>query len=82
MQTDGDMIRRVNGWFSAPVVEAWWIQRLSTRAAVGPGDGQQHDGATGHADYPRLGANGQLRITGYNMACVLAGRPDLAARGA
>lgn len=81
MQAEGDMIRRASGWFSDPVVQSWWIQRLSTRAAVGPGDGQHHDGAEGHADYPRLGANGQLRITGYNMACVLAGRPDLAVRG-
>ncbi|ADG97221.1 protein of unknown function DUF1023 [Segniliparus rotundus DSM 44985] len=81
MQAVGDMIRKVNRWFSAPVVEAPWIQRLATRAAVGPGDGQAHDSAIGHADYPRLGGNGQLRITGYNMACVLAGRSDLAVRG-
>ncbi|MGL6236519.1 MAG: alpha/beta hydrolase [Segniliparus sp.] len=82
MLAEGDMIRRAGSWFGGSVVEAPWIQRLSTRASVGPGDGQQHDRAWGHADYPRLGENGQLRITGYNMACVLAGRPDLAVRGA
>lgn len=81
MLAGGDMIRKASRWFGGSVVEAPWIRRLATRAAVGPGDGRWRDGAWGHADYPRLGANGQLRITGYNMACVLAGRPDLAVYG-
>jgi hypothetical protein len=30
-------------------------------------------GASGHADYPRADGNGNLRMSGYNLAAVLSG---------
>ena len=45
------------------------------------GDGQLHERAYGHSEYPRLdndtGPDQQLRASGYNMAVVLSGMPDL-----
>ncbi|QLL10446.1 hypothetical protein H0P51_23320 [Mycobacterium vicinigordonae] len=53
---------------------------LSTGTDLAPpneyGDGQLHERAYGHSDYARLGSNGQLRMSAYNMAAVLAGLPD------
>ncbi len=53
---------------------------LSTGTGVAPpneyGDGQLHERAYGHSDYARMGSNGQLRMSAYNMAAVLAGLPD------
>lgn len=40
------------------------------------GDGAFHERAYGHSDYARLGSNGELRMSGYNMAAVLAGLPQ------
>jgi hypothetical protein len=40
------------------------------------GDGQFRERAYGHSDYARTGSNGELRMSGYNMAAVLAGLPD------
>ena len=40
------------------------------------GDGALHERAYGHNEYTQLGSNGQLRMSGYNMAVVLAGLPD------
>lgn len=50
----------------------------STGLALGGdyGDGQLHERAYGHSEYARMGSNGQLRMSGYNMAAVLAGLPD------
>jgi hypothetical protein len=50
----------------------------STGLALGGryGDGQVHERAYGHSDYPRMGSNGELRMSAYNMAAVLAGLPD------
>jgi pimeloyl-ACP methyl ester carboxylesterase len=81
MQARGDMIRRAGRWFGGPVVDLPWVRRLSTTAGVGPGDGVEREGACGHADYSRLDANGLVKMSGYNMACVLAGHPELAVYG-
>ncbi|WP_156661592.1 alpha/beta hydrolase [Mycobacterium sp. 852002-51163_SCH5372311] len=50
----------------------------STGLALGGqyGDGQVHERAYGHSEYPRVGSNGELRMSAYNMAAVLAGLPD------
>jgi Alpha/beta hydrolase len=50
----------------------------STGLAMGGryGDGQIHERGYGHSEYPRLGSNGELRMSAYNMAAVLAGLPD------
>ncbi|MFV0494780.1 alpha/beta hydrolase [Mycobacterium sp.] len=53
---------------------------LSTATGLAPpneyGDGQLHERAYGHSEYAEVGSNGQLRMSGYNMAAVLAGLPD------
>ncbi|MCG5432961.1 alpha/beta hydrolase family protein [Mycobacterium sp. MYCO198283] len=62
------------------------FEQLATGEAVTP-DGQHRDGATGHADYPRVGSDQRtLRTTGYNLAIIAAGlahdpaHPDLLER--
>ncbi len=45
---------------------------LGTGPATVP-DGRHLEGASGHSQYPRMGSNGHLRTTGYNLAAVLAG---------
>lgn len=57
---------------------------LSVNTGTAPnsplGDGQLHERAYGHSEYARDGSNGQLRMSGYNLAAVLAGLPaDLVA---
>jgi hypothetical protein len=49
--------------------------QLSADAGVDSG-GVLRDGVQSHADYPRLGSGDQLRMSGYNLAAVLAGIPD------
>ncbi|CCK50882.1 Conserved protein of unknown function [Mycobacterium canettii CIPT 140060008] len=51
---------------------------VNTGLAPGPvlGDGRLHERAYGHSEYARNGDNDQLRMSGYNMAAVLAGLPD------
>lgn len=48
------------------------LEHLSTNAAV-THDGVSRQGASGHSEYPRLGDNGILRITGYNLAIIASG---------
>jgi hypothetical protein len=51
---------------------------IDTGAAPGGslGDGMLHERAYGHSEYARDGSNGQLRMSGYNLAAVLAGLPN------
>jgi hypothetical protein len=49
---------------------------LSAQPGFGLGDGQWHAGAYGHSEYPRVDSHGQLRMSGYNMAAVLASVPN------
>lgn len=53
--------------------------RLSVAAGESP-DGVHRDGAHGHADYARDGSNGYLRMSGYNLAVIVANLPDRAVR--
>lgn len=86
LESDNDPIRRIPEWGPKIAYGGFpstfpWIVRLSTHEGFGPGDGQWHEQAHGHAEYPRTTADGSLRMSGYNMAAVVAGRPDLAVRG-
>lgn len=51
------------------------MTQLSVNSGIGPGNHQWHERAYGHSEYARDGSNGQLRMSGYNMAAVLAGLP-------
>jgi hypothetical protein len=66
--------------FGPPLSEVPGFTELSTNSGMGLpapyGDGQWHERAYGHSEYPRLGDNGELRMSGYNMAAILAGLPD------
>ncbi|MFC7674798.1 alpha/beta hydrolase [Mycolicibacterium sp. GCM10028919] len=53
------------------------LEQLSSEAAVSPTDGQQRQGASSHADYPRTGDNGALRTTGYNLAIIAGGLAEV-----
>ncbi len=55
------------------------MTELSVDGGIAP-DGKRHEPAVGHSDYPRIGRNGELRMSGYNMAAILAGLPDKTVR--
>jgi hypothetical protein len=66
--------------FGPPLSEVPGFTELSANSGLALpapyGDGQWHERAYGHSEYPRLGSNGELRMSGYNMAAILAGLPD------
>lgn len=66
--------------FGPPLRDVPGLIELSTQP--GPahdgtrGDGQWHAGAYGHSEYARLAPDGTLRMSGYNLAAVVAGLPE------
>lgn len=64
------------GAFGAAPQDLPGMTQLSVNTGVGPGDGAAHERAYGHSEYARDGSNGELRMSGYNMAAVLAGVPN------
>lgn len=68
------------GAFGAAPQDVPGMTELSVATGVAPGgahgDGLSHERAYGHSEYAREGSNNQLRMSGYNMAAVLAGLPD------
>ncbi|WP_049773366.1 alpha/beta hydrolase [Segniliparus rotundus] len=63
-----------------------WVVSLPTGSGIGPGDGVHHAAPPTHADYPTSydsdgdGVPDRLHMSGHNLACVVVGRADLAAR--
>lgn len=51
------------------------LPELSTQAGISP-DGVLREGVSSHAEYPRAGSDGALRMSGYNLAAVIAGLPQ------
>ncbi|WP_235900705.1 alpha/beta hydrolase [Lolliginicoccus suaedae] len=78
---DGDPVGDLGnvGSFGPDPAEAAFEQ-LSTDALVTP-DGIEREGSTGHSEYSRLGSNGELRTSGYNMAVIVGGLQDQVVRG-
>lgn len=77
MTADGDKVSEWVGkieWFGQPTKEDPDFVHLSTEPAVI--DGVEYEGVYEHSDYPRNGENGRVRISGYNVASVVAGLPD------
>jgi hypothetical protein len=64
------------GAFGAAPQDVGGMTELSANTGVAPGDGLLHERAYGHSEYTRMGSNGQLRMSGYNMAAVLSGVPN------
>ncbi|MCV7122156.1 hypothetical protein H7H53_03155, partial [Mycobacterium lacus] len=68
------------GAFGAAPQDVPGMTQLSVNTGVAPGpllgDGLLHERAYGHSEYARDGNNNQLRMSGYNMAAVLAGLPE------
>ncbi|BAX94196.1 alpha/beta hydrolase [Mycobacterium shigaense] len=68
------------GAFGPPPQDVPGFTELSTQTGWAPGsiagDGQLHERAYGHSEYARDGSNGELRMSGYNLAAVLAGLPE------
>lgn len=65
--------------FGPGLFEVPGMFELSADSGVAP-DGKLHEKAHGHSEYPQLGSNDELRMSGYNMAAVLAGLPDKTVR--
>ena len=63
----------LHGWGADP--RLGMLPLLSAEAGTDP-TGIVRDGVNAHADYARLGDNQLLRMSGYNLAAVLAGLPD------
>jgi hypothetical protein len=61
--------------FGAPLQEVPGFTELSVNSSQAP-DGNWHERAYGHSEYARNGDNGQLRMSGYNLAAVLSGVPN------
>jgi hypothetical protein len=61
--------------FGAPLQEVPGFTELSVNSGQAP-DGRGHERAYGHSEYARNGDNGELRMSGYNLAAVLSGVPD------
>ncbi|MFG1934692.1 alpha/beta hydrolase [Mycobacterium sp. NPDC048908] len=51
------------------------LPQLSAQPGLDPG-GVMREGVQSHADYARLGSDNQLRMSGYNLAAVMAGLPN------
>ncbi|MGC0362275.1 hypothetical protein ABH922_000259 [Rhodococcus sp. 27YEA15] len=75
MKAEGDSIAGF-GRFGGDPTRTQFL-RLSTATGI-TADGVLHERAFGHAEYARTGDNGELRMSGYNLAVVLAGLPELA----
>ena len=74
MQAPDDPITWLGAYGTAP--QSLPLEHLGTGPSVtDPGTSleQTREGASAHSDYPRMGNNGVLRTTGYNLAVVLAG---------
>lgn len=72
----GSYLNEVLGDFGPDPATNPNFTRLATGPATvpdGPGGTLDLEGASGHSDYPRLGENGRLHTTGYNIAAVIAG---------
>lgn len=72
--------RYVGGGFGPPLKDIPGFTELSAYSGSGMsgtlGDGDWHERAYGHSEYARFGDNGELRMSGYNMAAILAGLPQ------
>ena len=75
MKAEGDSIAGFGRFGGDPTRTEF--HRLSTAEGITP-DGVKHERAFGHAEYARTGDNGELRMSGYNLAVVVAGLPELA----
>ncbi|MBD8506917.1 hypothetical protein HT102_10495 [Hoyosella sp. G463] len=77
---DGDAIADL-GFFGAfgPDPANADFEHLSTNAATTP-DGIDREQSTGHSEYSRMGTNGELRTSAYNMAVIIGGLPDQVVR--
>lgn len=77
MTAAGDHVPEYTGkahWFGAPTKDNPDFVHMRTEAATI--DGVTYEGVHAHSEYPRTGDNGNVRISGYNVAGVVAGLPE------
>ncbi|MDY6809754.1 MAG: alpha/beta hydrolase [Actinomycetota bacterium] len=76
MQGDDDWIRHIQSkgpvGTNGPAPNETDLVQLDVDARTTP-DGVDREGAYEHPDYPRGGTNGELRVSGYLMARIIAG---------
>lgn len=75
MTAHDDPIANLNSFGLSPGYTPGFTH-LGTDATTTP-DGVTRSGATGHSQYPTLDNRGVLRTSGYNIATVVAGLPDV-----
>ncbi|WP_042937505.1 alpha/beta hydrolase [Rhodococcus sp. AW25M09] len=80
IDADGDMVTTAGHFGPFALFEAGPynnnFQQLSSEAGISA-EGVLRDGSSGHSEYTRSGDNGMLRTSGYNLAVIGIGRPDL-----
>ncbi|QKT14198.1 hypothetical protein HUN07_16840 [Rhodococcus sp. W8901] len=81
MEADGDVLIPEAGKIHVfgPDPSTSDFEQLSVNAGTSP-DGVMRDGVGSHSEYPTLGNNGELRMSGYNMASIVAGLPEQVVR--
>lgn len=77
MEADGDILipEAGKGHLFGPDPSTSDFEQLATDAGTSP-DGVAREGVGSHSEYPQLGDNKELRMSGYNMASIVAGLPD------
>ncbi|MFD1811000.1 alpha/beta hydrolase [Rhodococcus gannanensis] len=77
MEADGDVFIPEAGKVGlfGPDPSTSDFEQLSTDPGRSP-DGITRDGVGSHSEYPQFGENQELRMSGYNMASIVAGLPD------
>ncbi|EON32158.1 hypothetical protein GTC6_14286 [Gordonia terrae C-6] len=72
MMGTSDFIEHVGGGPNGPAQVETKLEQLDVGSRT-TADGVEREGAYIHSDYPRNGQNGELRVSGYLMARILAG---------
>lgn len=72
MMGTSDFIDRFGGVGNGPAPMLTQLEQLDVGSRT-TADGVEREGAYIHSDYPRNGQNGELRVSGYLMARILAG---------
>ncbi|MET4166269.1 MULTISPECIES: alpha/beta hydrolase [Gordonia] len=72
MMGTSDFIEHVGGGPNGPAPVETKLEHLDVNSRT-TADGVEREGAYIHSDYPRNGQNGELRVSGYLMARILAG---------
>ncbi|WP_336086316.1 alpha/beta hydrolase [Nocardia sp. SSK8] len=77
MTEHGDPVANIDGFGRSPH-KMDWVTHLSTDPITVGGQHYESGADNPHSEYGRSGSNGNLNRSGYNLAAVVAGLPELA----